>query len=469
MSIRANLKVLDELDLWDAPQVWLPDRSRLHHLAPIGIGTPYVECFTSYLSRLAQVHNVLPKELIQQELRPHLPMGYRGQGLRGSQIYTCSRTLNGLGVMAKDWVDAVEFLTRRSNLSLLTMLPWEEVFPTQGLLRFKRAWCPSCYEEWRLNDEIIYEPLLWAINAVTVCLNHSRPLISDCPHCGRSLPHLDRKYRSGYCSKCNGWLGSPHRTKHKEHMESIRDEFEWHNWIVTNLGDLLTISPRLPFKPKANRIAEVITALAKRYHEGNMHAFARWLDFHPRNVHTWAAGKKLPKLKALLHLCYRLNISAPEFLTGNGFVNNHSLQEGRYRSWNIKEGDGKRVDKKNIRRKLQSILSRKSYPPPTMKEVSEGFDVSYRRLYYLFPDLCKKISAKHAAYRQECKLRNIKMACEELTKIVLRLHAEHVEPNQGRVARLMNKAAYVREDEVWAKYLSLRDELGYDNSRFRKR
>jgi TniQ len=468
VNLRSDINELDWPDIWITPNARLPDRSRLYHLAPVGISTPYVECFTSYLSRLAHAHHVLPSELIQQEIKPHLPSGYRDQGLRGSQIYTCARTLNGLGVMAKDWVGALEFLTLRSDLSLLTMLPWKEVFPTQGLLRFKRAWCPSCYEEWRLKDGILYEPLLWAINDVTICLNHSRPLISDCPHCGKSLPHLDRKYRSGYCSKCNGWLGSISMTRHKGYMESIGDEFEWYDWIITNIGGLIAVSPKLPFTPMANRIAEMISAFGKRYHEGNMQAFARWLDFPPRNVHSWAKGKKLPKLQALLHVCYRLNISAVEFLTGNAFVNNHELQEGRYRAWNIKEGDGKRIDKKIIRRKLKSILSRNGYPPPTMKEVSGQFDVSYRRLYYLFPDLCRAISARYAAHRQECKLRNINMACEELTEIVLLLHAEGIEPNQGRVARLMKKAAYIREDKVWATYLSLRHELGYDNSKFRE-
>src|ERR1043165_5965394 len=87
MSTSLRIAVLDELDLWDIPHVRVPERSRLHHLAPMGIGTPFVECLTSYLSRLAQAHHVLPKELIRQELQQHLPNGYRGQGLRGSQIY----------------------------------------------------------------------------------------------------------------------------------------------------------------------------------------------------------------------------------------------------------------------------------------------------------------------------------------------------------------------------------------------
>lgn len=468
MNQSRSTHAVDWLNLWDVPPVQLPDRSRLHHLEPVGISSPYIECFTSYLSRLANAHHVLTKELIHQELQPHLPIGYRGQGLRGGQIYTCARTLNGLGTMAKDWVGTLEFLTRRSDLSLLTMLPWKEVFPTQGLLRFKRAWCPSCYEEWRSKGAIVYEPLLWAIKNVSICLNHSRPLIDVCPHCGWSLPHLDRQYRSGYCSKCNGWLGSMTITKHKGYTASSGDEFEWEHWIPTNVGDLLSVSSKLSLTPTANRIAEMISGFGKRYHEGNMQAFARWLGIHPRNVHTWARGGKSPKLLALLHICYRLNISVVEFLTGKNVINDHNLRGERARAWNIKEEGGKRVNRDKIRRRLKSILSKNTYPPPTMKEVSKRLDVSYRRLYYLFPDLCRAISARHSAYRQECKSRNVNTACEEIVRIALLLHADGMEPNQGRVARLMNKAAYIREEKVWTTYLSIRHELGYDNSKFRK-
>jgi hypothetical protein len=280
---------------------------------------------------------------------------------------------------------------------------------------------------------------------------------------------MDRQYRSGYCSKCNGWLGSKLIKQYKDHSKPIGGESEWHDWIATNMGDLIAVSPKLFSTPKASRVAEVMSAFGRRYHEGNLHAFARWLGIRPRNMLAWAKGDKSPKLLALLHVCYRLNISIVEFFTSNDVINSHDLKREQARIWNIKEGDGKRVNRDEIRRKLKSILLKKKYPPPTMKEVSEQFDVSYRRLYYLFPDLCRAISTKHSAYGQECKLRNINSACEEVAKVVLQLHAEGTEPNQGRVARLMNKAAYIREEKVWTTYLSIRHELGYDNSKFRKR
>jgi hypothetical protein len=275
MSQSLDTTLLDTLDLWGAPHVQLPDRSRLHHLEPVDIGTPYVECFTSYLSRLADAHHVTTKRLIHEEVQPHLPSTYGGQRLSGSGIYTGARAFNSLGVMAKDWVNALEFLTRRSDLGLLTMLPWKEVFTSKGLLRFERAWCPRCYEEWRVKGDIVYDPLLWAINDITICLNHSRPLISVCPHCSRPLLHLDRQYRSGYCSRCNNWLGSTSTTKHKGQMKSIVDEFEWQDWIVTNVGDLISTSSKLSLTLDANRIAEMMSAFSKRYHEGNSQAFAR--------------------------------------------------------------------------------------------------------------------------------------------------------------------------------------------------
>ncbi|MDQ3816235.1 MAG: hypothetical protein M3362_00925 [Acidobacteriota bacterium] len=234
------------------------------------------------------------------------------------------------------------------------------------------------------------------------------------------------------------------------------------------MGELFSISPKLSSIIDANRIAEIISAFSRRYHEGNKQAFARWLGVNPRNVHTWASGSKSPKVLALLHVCYQLNISVVEFLTGNNVISDHNLLRERTRVWNIKEGDGKRADRDKIRRRLKAILSKTMYPPPTMKEVSKQFDVSYRRLYYLFPDLCRAVSARHLAYRRECKLKNINSACEEIDKIVSLLHAEGMEPNQGRVARLMNKAAYIREEKVWTTYLSRRHELGYDNSKFRK-
>jgi len=78
-------KDLSVLDLWDLSRPALPPRSRLYHLEPIGIGTPYVESLTGYVARLAQAHRVDVRKLIVVEIlplmgRPHL-LGPVNRGL----------------------------------------------------------------------------------------------------------------------------------------------------------------------------------------------------------------------------------------------------------------------------------------------------------------------------------------------------------------------------------------------------
>ena len=49
-----------------------PPRTRLYHLAPIGVGTPAVESLTGYLMRLAEAHCVSTGALVSAELLPLL-------------------------------------------------------------------------------------------------------------------------------------------------------------------------------------------------------------------------------------------------------------------------------------------------------------------------------------------------------------------------------------------------------------
>lgn len=60
-----NLEIYDSCDL-NKPSI--PPRSRLYHLEPIGIGTPYVESLTSYIARLAEAHCLTPKLLLEREI-----------------------------------------------------------------------------------------------------------------------------------------------------------------------------------------------------------------------------------------------------------------------------------------------------------------------------------------------------------------------------------------------------------------
>ena len=55
-------------DSWDCRPASVPPRSRLYSLKPIGIGTPFVESLTGYVSRLADAHGVSVGKLVDREL-----------------------------------------------------------------------------------------------------------------------------------------------------------------------------------------------------------------------------------------------------------------------------------------------------------------------------------------------------------------------------------------------------------------
>src|SRR6266699_5542812 len=100
-----------------------PTRSKLYRLAHIGINSPLVESLTSYLCRLAYEHHVTVGTLIQYTIAPIIGKQYiAGCQSRGiSSFLRYAGPINGNGIMASTWVCALESLTTRPGLALLTL------------------------------------------------------------------------------------------------------------------------------------------------------------------------------------------------------------------------------------------------------------------------------------------------------------------------------------------------------------
>ena len=201
---------LETYDSWSLELPVVPRRSRLYHLDPIGVGTPYVESLTGYICRLALAHCVSPRTLIRQEI---LPISNRS-----SKKQPCVETIlsvefavniNGGELVTQNYVQGLEALTLKANLQSLTMRAWKwKILARTGdPIRFLRAWCPKCYQDWHNALQPIYEPLLWSIVTLSICPRHYKPLQSQCPDCGQRQRLITGKMRPGYCSKCQQWLG----------------------------------------------------------------------------------------------------------------------------------------------------------------------------------------------------------------------------------------------------------------------
>jgi hypothetical protein len=202
----------------------VPKRSRLYHLEPIAISTPYVEGLISYICRLAEAHCVSPGVLIKKEILPSFRKNYSistgdvyavqedGNGILVSSIPkpVYRQNSNEYGLLAWQYLEGLKTLTLREDLQALVIPPTANrilVGMTEHELgRNLRAWCPECFQTWRTTSYPVYEPLLWSIAVVNVCPIHHKPLQFHCPHCQKAQRHFTARMCSGRCSQCSGWL-----------------------------------------------------------------------------------------------------------------------------------------------------------------------------------------------------------------------------------------------------------------------
>jgi DNA-binding phage protein len=434
--------------------IFLPKRSRLFNLEPVGMGTAWVESLTSYIGRLADVHGVYVKTLIVREILPQFKRQYLLGGPKvAGTFWRKSVALNGTGNWARDCVSALETLTGRDDLCYLTMLTWSEVLSHRGLLRRTRAWCPFCLHDWRSTGEVVYEPLLWTLEVITACPKHNYPLCSVCPYsdCTKCILPLAPRTRLGYCSACARWLGlscpglEHSLLKERPVCESVsvyaqccidfsanfvppipvasRDGLRNQAWQqaiqMTYIGvaAMLCSAPRLRVRPAKDNIAanlrtcinSLASARGTLVDAGNtaeIGDLAQSVDLSRRSIRDMLAGRQLPQLATLLRICQRLGISLDAFstthLSGHCFdvarTNLRLSPKRRRRS--RKHTSPRNFDKERLLHALEQAQSANEWPPPPMRAVASdlGYDASHLSKH--FPKLCKAISAKYLNTRK---------------------------------------------------------------------
>ena len=387
-------------DSWDCKPPPLPPRSRLYSLEPIGIGTPLVESLSGYVARLADAHAVSVGDLAGRELsalasKPLLSLGpFMRQNRADSHGFHAQQyTMNGLGITSKKWVEALERATLQTNLRLLTLLPFEGVLSWMGAFRPARAWCPACYEDWRDAEDAIYEPLLWALEPVTVCPRHRRPLAGACGHCHGRLMALAVYSRPGYCSRCQTWLGDNKAGRALENPTRLREENDLALWHARAIGELLANAPRLNGSSLRSAFIANFRACVDAVAEGNQLAFARTCGVSPCAVNYQMGGKSLPRIDTLLRICYRLNIPLTALLEGDSIHLAADLAQAKdaVRS-------NRRLPLSRTPEQVRFVLEKalREQPAPSLSEIAgrlgyKGAD----RLYQVDRNLAKQIVANY--------------------------------------------------------------------------
>lgn len=445
-------------ELWKPDKYHLPQRSRLNHLPPIGMETPLVESLTSYIVRLAESHSISISVLMTRELAPLLNKHYIQNGVtKGlSTLLNRGAALNSKGELAQQLVDSLEKLTLKRNLSALTLLPLGDFLSSRELLHKTKAWCPYCYEEWKLSNNTIYEPLLWTLKDVTFCSRHYQPLQTICPFCDRQIPWLSSKSRIGYCSYCDLWLGNSINTTNTANTVFSEEDLSRNIWIPLTLGELIASSSKSSILTQKVNSREAVQKIVDITHQGNIAAFARAFKLPKNTVWMWYKGKSIPNLKHILNICYCLDISLLNFVT---------LEETAFQSLKInpqklcnkiriKRASPRNFDSREIELSLQTILTSQQNPPPTMKEVAEKLGFDRRIISDHYPELCKAISARYFYYQRLIRAQKIEDCCQQVREAVIFLVKRGEYPSEARVSDLISQPGYFRYKKV---RMALRD------------
>jgi transcriptional regulator with XRE-family HTH domain len=430
----------------------LEPHSRLYHLSPIGIGSQFVESLTSYISRLAEAHCCKVSALFQYEILPHLDMPY---ALHGSTENTGSysfiglkdifEAVNGKSVSTTKFVAALEHLTKRQNLSLLTLLNWSDVLTSRNLLRKYRSWCPSCFDDWRSRKQVTYEPLMWSIDEVKICSIHQRYLISTCSLCDNQALVFQPKFRAGYCPVCEEWLGINNRFNSLDNRPA-EAELRVQLWVNENVGDILASAPGVQSQLSQENLASSVSSIIDRRYGGVARRLARTLGKSKSTVWGWKNGKNIPSLKELLRVCYLVRISLLELLTSDGSIKTDGgLQQlpsnSKDQSIIVKASPKKIVDISEVRVRLRGFLNSDTEPIP-MVQVADVLGYNVRVLRKKFPELCRQISHRYLNHIKTLREKKRSDFTEEIISAVIHLHSMGQPVTRERIADHVNKPSY---------------------------
>jgi DNA-binding XRE family transcriptional regulator/transposase-like protein len=265
----------------------------------MAIGTLRVESLSSYIMRLAEAHTVSVRTLILQEIFPDLSTRPKNAHFSGLH------SLNGMGACFEQWVAILGKLTSRHDLCALTLLPWQSMLTSGGILRRFRTWCPRCFQEWQRHGMPIYECLAWVLAPVTFCPIHFVLLEQHCPHCRRPMLVLSAHAHPGFCAHCNGWLGDDSTAPGTPASQQVMED---QLWIANQVGKFLALGVTTSDKGSPRYLLSNLQRILVELATGNQLLFGRVAKISNTTLDGWLKGKWLPSLPLVIRICQNLRL-----------------------------------------------------------------------------------------------------------------------------------------------------------------
>lgn len=375
----------------------LTERSTLYCLEPMGMGTPFIESLSSYLTRLAKAHNVKVNTLVYMQIKDF----FQKEHLKDSKNFGgISKYINSNGNTTKNIVDAIKVATRREDLSKLTLLSFSEIFRTKPI-KEKKSWCPKCLKNFKASSTI-YEPLIWYIRFIEYCPIHKMKLLETCTVCGKKQPFLTSSVLTGHCFYCKSFLGESTLSKSIVSKDLNSSELSWNNWLIKNFSSLLVIG-QIENSLPSYKLRYLLELFSLKYEN----QLADLFGISRVTVYQWFANQKKPTIFILLAMLYVIDIDIVNFLYGQIPIKKITILKNRMqfiRENIIRTIKIESINVVDLKLRLEEAL--KMDIPISLTDFRKKYNYNESLIRKYYPELCKQISKRYMLYRK--KEKNIK-------------------------------------------------------------
>ena len=442
---------------WDEVSAIPPARSRLYRLEPIGLGTPLVECLTSYIHRLAAAHGLPTWVLVCREIAPQ----FRRKSMLTANGHCdlfgkVGITINGNNDTARETVAVLQMLTGQPMVRDMTFCRLGGLVAAHRILRGTQAWCPTCLDEWHQDGRIIYRPLIWLLSPLKSCPTHGCSLEDRCPGCGQHHASLVRYQWNGVCPRCSVWLGKIRRGVGRCKTAPLS---AWDAFTALVLGRFVAAMQSLPDDLPETTFPSNVTDLMQTRFGGNCSGLARPLRVHRSTVSDWANGSGRPSLTSLVGLAHCFGGEAMDWITGK--VDPAHMAATRQ----IALADSaklrrplRRQQPEIVRVHLTAATNATEHPPRSLTAVCKQLGANQGSAKRLFPDLATKIMSNYRIYRDKCKRTREHHRTTEVQSAVRQLLATGRTVSYNQLSKVLPPRVSARDRLVRQEFKRLRAE-----------
>jgi len=448
----------EEIQLnWDESPVLTPPRSRLYRLEPIGLGTPMVECMSSYIHRLAEAHGLPTSVMVCRELAPR----FRRSSVLASNDHCdllgkLGMSINGNNLTAQEVVAILNDLTGYKNLSLLTFCRLGALVAEHRILRKPQAWCPECLEQWRESSKPIYQPLIWTLSSLRTCPTHGCCIQEQCTKCGKGHVPLGRYRWSGKCPRCSAWLGHP---TSDDGARSETPVSAWCTFAAKALSQFVIDLQSLPEDLPQAIFPSNVMGVVQNCYGGNYSALARILHVHRITVFDWANGKQRPAPASLIALAYCFGGEVMDWVACR--IELRALRQTRQVEQSVAElvrRPLRRHATETVRAHLTSALQAAEFPPRSFAVVCRQFGVNQTVAKRRCPDLAALFMSRYRNYQFEGKRTREKFRSIALESAVNQLLTEGRALSLNQLFKVLPPGISRRDKLVRSEFQRLRKE-----------